>query len=58
MNGSNGHSNGHSNGNSNGHHGNGISSSVNIWTIGLINLKSKRYITAETFGFKVNANGT
>lgn len=49
---------------SNGHHDNGHTNgdllSVNQqkgwWTIGLINSQHK-YMTAETFGYKLNANG-
>lgn len=45
----------------NGHHENGDSlnnqfSGKGTWTIGLINVQYK-YLTAETFGFKINGNG-
>lgn len=31
---------------------------LGIWSVGVINAKNKRYLTAETFGYKINANGT
>lgn len=61
----NGGTNGTTNGNSNGVAANGNNSSSadgscwekGIWSVGIINAKHK-YLTAETFGFKINANGT
>ena len=36
--------------------GDGSSWEKGIWSVGIINAKHK-YLTAETFGFKINANG-
>ncbi len=53
-----------SNGNSNGNNSSSSSSydssawDKGIWSVGVINSKNKRYLTAETFGYKINANGT
>lgn len=46
------------NGNSNGHSTNGSTAATDkgCWTVGLINSKFK-YLSAETFGFRTNANG-
>ena len=60
--GSNGVSASPSNGNGNGvasHSSNGATAAADskgCWTIGLINSKFK-YLSAETFGFRTNANG-
>ncbi|CAG7836451.1 unnamed protein product [Allacma fusca] len=51
----NGHTNGSSNGSSNGS-GDGSCWEKGVWSVGIINSKHK-YLTAETFGFKINANG-
>ena len=57
MTGSNGVSTASSNGNgsSNGHNGT-AATERGCWTIGLINSKFK-YLSAETFGYRTNANG-
>jgi len=51
MNGLNGNSN-----NCNGNAAEGNSWTKGIWLVGVINAQHK-YLTAETFGFKINANG-